>query len=265
MKMMLKSVLSLGTFAMLLGCQHAPPVPDTAKADAKSSQDFSANADKKNEGGEILLDMADAKPMFSVCNEIYRSFDIVTKYPKKTRTPKAKRTIAFLVESNATEPSLLYQYRVPEVRAFIKWSDKAGDNYWTLPEYKVESEKALIGLQKALPFAKRVDVRSYYATMLARIMMLRPAFAKSPAVKETCQYIENSLMDGDDAQLPIKMQALLKKARVLPNEIGFDPAWQSSIEVRDLGQLPEYDKTFSSLHLKEHLANQKRFKLSEGE
>jgi hypothetical protein len=247
MKNVVKRMIAAGFFAMATACSHAPVVTPAENS----------NSEIKWASAEVAKIDNDT-PLFLVCDPMNERFDHLMKNASEKPDAKHAHFDRSVLMSVASEPAASYQFRVPELRAFIEWTDKAGENYWKLPEYKAQSEKAMDGLRKALKTARRIDLRSYYAAMIGRLMLARPAFAKNPAVMETCHSLENSLLEGSDSELPLKMRTLLKKAKVSAKEIQFNPKWQSSVEVRDPGKLPGYFNTVNFFFMDE-------FKKGEGQ
>lgn len=183
----------------------------------------------------------DQRPIFAVCENLNKQ--MLSYHAANNANEQDRQLELKMVRKASVLPIFMYHNYIPEVRAFSIWTQTIGDvKYLKDPNYERESKKLVNGLERALPEARRVDLHSYYALVLARLVSARPNLSINKDVQATCQFIESSFVKKADTELPGKMSALLRKVNVSPIEIDFDPHWKSNLSVDTLA-VPLYKNT----------------------
>jgi hypothetical protein len=197
----------------------------------KNSAAVSTAKGETLEEAQAAIEAIEKTPVFTPCNDAKESFvNYLNKYKDPfyaESLPAYKRALEFKVHQETGK----YIVRVPAYQNFIFWSRKVGEQPWTHPDFQARQEVAVEGIKEELPKVRRMDLRRYYVTMLYRALILKPAMAKDPLTERTCQYFEASLEDGDDADLAKKFDIFLRKSKVTAKQIGFDPGFQSAVDL----------------------------------
>jgi len=124
----------------------------------------------------------------------------------------------------------LLSYRLPVNQALVLRLEEQPSLLNDL-SFAFEIFKAKVELQKNLGLAKQVEVQSYYANILAKIVSKNPNLLEDANIRQLCGRLTNIKEPLSQEAMNAEVLGFMQRAQVKPEEVNFKPDYSPTVQL----------------------------------
>lgn len=178
---------------------------------------------------ELFTKLKD-EPLVPVCSLIGNQSPISSTLESDLQKGHSHPRLALLGFIQASTVGLFFQYRLPENNELIIEASKdesfLSDIHFARLAFLAKHE-----LEDNLQLARETEVRNYYAWKLMWAISKNIETYKDPRSTELCSFFADETQPFDQKRANQELLTYLEKMGVRPEEIEFDPHFQSDISI----------------------------------
>jgi hypothetical protein len=226
---------------------ESPPhsATETSKTDLESSPNNEAASERQNSADETPFYKKVAKePLIGTCakiKELFRPRLIFRLNEARTQhtgiTPRVLRKFFAL---DAGFSSIKLMTRLPHNQNLFAASDKDPSIYKRI-EYGAEVLLAQRELEQNLEVARDIENRNYRTFFIGSLLIDNPDLLGNPSLQSVCEELADTDRHISINQMNELIMDLLNEAHVSPEEVHFEPNWESQLFVKSGNEGSYYD------------------------